>query len=99
VHTFARIGTQSACSSVTLNQMPRKLFTVHCFSDAEKIEYMPISVSILGGQKCVFIEILYSSNNFYAYENNIYTLEEMQHTSYIIMYIIISQYMTVYGTI
>jgi hypothetical protein len=35
-HTFARIGTQSACSSVTLNQMPRKLFSVHCFSDAGK---------------------------------------------------------------
>jgi hypothetical protein len=35
--TFARIGTQSACSNVTLNQIPRKLFSVHCFSDAVKV--------------------------------------------------------------
>lgn len=35
--TFARTGTQSACSNVTLNQIPRKLFSVHCFSDAVKV--------------------------------------------------------------
>ena len=35
--TFARIGTQSECSNVTLNQIPRKFFSVHCFSDTVKV--------------------------------------------------------------
>ena len=35
--TLARTGTQSAHSNVTLDQIPQKFFTFHCFSDAVKV--------------------------------------------------------------
>jgi hypothetical protein len=45
--TFARIGTQSACSSVTLNQIPRKFFSIHCFSDAVKVNINQFQFQVL----------------------------------------------------
>jgi hypothetical protein len=77
--TSARTGIQSACSSATLNQIPRKPFTVHSFNDAGKLNTHKFQFLFLEGQKCVFIEILCISNKFYSYENNIYSVKEMQH--------------------
>jgi len=51
--TFARTGIQSAYSNVTWNQIPQKFSSVHCFSDAVKVNICQFQLQSWQNNTCI----------------------------------------------